>query len=449
MNFIDQYIHEHLQQAIDETIRLCAQPSVSATGQGVRECAVLTADILRGHGLEVQSFETKGNPILVGRISGRSPRTLLFYNHYDVQPPEPLELWTSPPFEPTLREGALYARGVSDDKGELTARLFALDAVRAAHGGELPCGVTFVVEGEEEVSSPNIAGFVREHLELLACDAAIWEVGGVDLEGKPGTTLGARGILDVEMSVESMSSDAHSGNAHALPSAAWRLLRALACLKDENERILIPGWYDACLPPSERDLELLAAQPDHEAYIKQQFGIEQFLLGLTGMELKKAVFNPTCNIQGISSGYQGPGAKTIVPAQALAKLDFRLVPKQQPDEMYEKLCAYLVEKGFPDVKVRRIGSMEPYKSDADDPFFQLSARLACEVYGKELQMGPLGGGSSPIYAFAGPLGDIPVLWAGVGGPNGRAHSPDENIVIENFVNGSRYLARILEEFGGK
>jgi acetylornithine deacetylase/succinyl-diaminopimelate desuccinylase-like protein len=448
MNFIDQYIHKHLQQAIDETIRLCAQPSVSATGQGVRECAVLTAEILRGHGLEVQSFETKGNPILVGRISGKSRRTLLFYNHYDVQPPEPLALWTSPPFEPTLRDGALYARGVSDDKGELTARLFALEAVRAAHGGELPCGVTFVVEGEEEVSSPNIAGFVREHLELLACDAAIWEVGGVDLEGKPGTTLGARGILDVELSVESMSSDAHSGNAHALPSAAWRLLRALACLKDENERILVPGWYDACLPPSPRDLELLAAQPDHEAYIKQQFGIEQFLLGLTGMELKKAVFNPTCNIQGITSGYQGPGAKTIVPAKALAKLDFRLVPKQDPDEMHEKLCTYLEEKGFADVQVRRIGSMEPYKSEADDPFFQLSSRLALDVYGKELQMAPLSGGSSPIYAFAGPLGDIPVLWAGVGGPNGRAHSPDENIVIENFVNGTRYLARILEEFGG-
>ncbi len=251
MPSFDQYIHENLQKAIDETIRLCAQPSVSATGQGVRECAGLTAEILKGHGLEVQSFETQGNPILVGRAAGKSPRTLLFYNHYDVQPPEPLELWTSPPFEPTVRDGALYARGVSDDKGELIARLFALEAVRAAHGGELPCGVTFVVEGEEEVSSPNIAGFVREHLELLACQAAIWEVGGVDLEGRPGTTLGARGILDVELSVEAMSTDAHSGNAHALPSAAWRLLRALASLKDEHERILISGLV-RCLPAALR-----------------------------------------------------------------------------------------------------------------------------------------------------------------------------------------------------
>ncbi len=165
------------------------------------------------------------------------------------------------------------------------------------------------------------------------------------------------------------------------------------------------------------------------------------------MELRKSVFNPTCNIQGITTGYQGPGAKTIVPAKASAKLDFRLVPKQDPDEMYAKLCAYLVDRDSADVLVTRIGSMEPYKSDADHPFFQLSARLALEVYGKELQMGPLAGGSSPIYAFAGPLGDIPVLWAGVGGPNGRAHSPDENIVIENFVSGTRYLARILDEFG--
>ncbi|MBI3742647.1 MAG: M20/M25/M40 family metallo-hydrolase, partial [Chloroflexi bacterium] len=174
---IDDHVRKNLDAYIAETARLCAQPSVSARSEGTRECAPLVAKILRAHGLDVQSFETPGNPILVGRARGKSARTLLFYNHYDVQPPEPLELWTTPPYQPTVRDGALYARGSKDDKGELIARLAAVDAARIAHNGELPCGVTFVVEGEEEIGSPHIAEFVQSHKELLKSDCAIWEEG--------------------------------------------------------------------------------------------------------------------------------------------------------------------------------------------------------------------------------------------------------------------------------
>src|SRR5258708_1676243 len=187
--YIDAFLQAHLAQYIDETSRLCAQPSVSARNEGTTECADLVATILKSHGLQVEKFETPGNPVIVGRLTGESTRTLLFYNHYDVQPPEPLELWITPPYQPTLRDDALYARGAKDDKGELMARLAALDAVRQAHNGTLPCGVVFVVEGQEEVGSPHIRQFVLDHLDALKADGAIWEEGGTNSEGRPGMVL--------------------------------------------------------------------------------------------------------------------------------------------------------------------------------------------------------------------------------------------------------------------
>jgi acetylornithine deacetylase/succinyl-diaminopimelate desuccinylase-like protein len=448
---IDYYLDQHLDDFVDETVLLCSQPSVSATGEGVLDCAKMVKEILEKHGFNVDWFETAGNPIIVGRCFGtesvQNPdRTLLFYNHYDVQPPEPLELWTSPPFLPTIRDGCLYARGVSDDKGEFIARLAAVEAVRSAYNGKLPCNVTFVVEGEEEIGSPNIAQFVNQNRDLLKSQAAIWEVGGVDPDGQPGTTLGVRGILGIELSVEKLSRDAHSGSAHTLPSAAWYLVRALNSLKDDREVILIPGWYDDVLPANEKDIALYALQPNHEEYTRESLGIKQFLNGLTGINLKKAVFNPTCNIQGINTGYQGKGLKTIVPARASAKLDFRLVPRQDPDDLEQKLKDHLIFKGFEDVKVKRLGAMWPYKADSDDPFIKMATQKAEEVYKVPLLVDPLAGGSSPIYAFAEPLGGIPVLWAGINGANSRAHSPNENIELKNFRNGTRYLARILDGF---
>ncbi len=230
------------------------------------------------------------------------------------------------------------------------------------------------------------------------------------------------------------------------PAQPGSMVRLLACLKDEQEKILIPGWYDEALPPTDLDLAYLAALPNDEEFFKKELGLTEFLLGKTGLELDKAVFNPTCNIQGITTGYQGPGLKTIIPANASAKLDFRLVPGQNPDDLFLKLRQHLDRNGFADAVLVKDGSMHPYKSGADDPFIQLAQRLAPEVYGYPLVINPLAGGSSPIYAFAGPLGDIPVLWAGVGGPNTRAHSPDENIEIKNFLNGARFIARILNKF---
>lgn len=443
---LDLFLTERLDHYIQETAELCAQPSISARQEGTIECAALVAKILRRHGLEVQSFPTAGNPIVVGRMKGKSDRTLLFYNHYDVQPPEPLDQWITPPFEPTVRDGALYARGARDDKGELIARLAALDAVREAHGGELPCSVVFVVEGEEEIASPHVAEFVKANLDLLRCDGAIWEEGGVDPEGHPMNVLGCRGNLGVELAVTAMKMDAHSGAAHVLPSAAWRLVRALTILKDENERVLIPGFYDHAKPPTAAELALCDAVPSFEEEGLALFGIKAFLLNRKGVELNRSVYEPTCNIQGITTGYQGDGMKTIIPAHASAKIDFRLVPDQDPDDIFDKLVAYLKVQGFGDVQVTRGGSMWPYTTTPDNGLVELTLKTGAEVYGKSAQLLPLNGGSTPYYAFARPLGGIPIVAPGVGYWDNHAHAPNEHVRLEDFLNGARQIARILDGF---
>jgi acetylornithine deacetylase/succinyl-diaminopimelate desuccinylase-like protein len=304
-----------------------------------------------------------------------------------------------------------------------------------------------VVEGEEEVSSPHIAQFVQEHLDILAADGALWEGGGVDHEDRPGSVLGFRGIVAFELSVETMSRDAHSGAGHILPNAAWRLVRVLTRLKDENERILIPGFYDRVIPPSAADLALIDAQVDNEPFLRKTYGVKNFVANRRGKELSASVFEPTCNIQGIETGYQGPGTKTVIPAKAMVKLDFRLVPDQNPEEIVDLLRRHLDAEGFEDVQIKTHGMMWPFKASADDPLVRLTHTTAAEVYGVEPRpLVPIGGGSSPAYAFSGPLGGIPVVHAGIGYPNANGHAPDENMRIKDFLNGARHIARLLDGF---
>ncbi len=443
---MDTFIQANLSDYIEELSKLCALPSVSVTGQGVEECAGMVQEMLSSRGFEVQKLPTAGQPVIVGRLFGKSDRTLLLYNHYDVQPPEPLELWTTPPFEPTVRDGALYARGAEDDKGEFVARLAAFDAVKAAHNGDFPCSVTFVVEGEEEIGSPHIAQFVRQHSALLSCHGSIWEGGGVDASERAITSLGFRGVLNIELELETMSLDGHSGGAHYLPSAAWRLVWALSTLKGEDERILIKGFYDHVKPPSALDSELLNNLPVNEQDLRQRLGIRRFAAGRSGKEINRSVYKPTLNIQGIKSGYQGDGTKTITPAQASAKVDFRLVPGQEPDVVLAQLREHLDEHGFQDIAIIRHGSMWPAKVPADHPLVTLTSESAAEVYGQRSLLDPLVGGSSPVYAFAEPLGGIPVVTAGTGYANNRIHAPDEHIRLVDFHNGARHIARILDGF---
>jgi acetylornithine deacetylase/succinyl-diaminopimelate desuccinylase-like protein len=371
---------------------------------------------------------------------------MLLYNHYDVQPPDPLEDWVSPPYRAEIRAGRIYARGAKDDKGELVARLAALDALLAVDG-RLPCHLTWLVDGEEEVGSPNLPELVRRRADELRCDGAIWEEGGIDAEERPLITLGSRGLLYVELRVRTLSRDGHSGGANVLPNAAWRLVRALSTLKDAGERVLIPGFADALRPMSDRQRALLEALPSQEEAIKESFGLDQLLLGRTGFAAKAAAFHPTCNIAGLTSGYQGPGSKTIVPAEASAKVDFRLLPDQDPFDVSEKLRRHLDAEGFADVEIEILGPVRPAVVDPDADLVRLCSETAEEVYGQPALLVPMSGGTTPMYLFTD--NGVPVATPGVGfGSSNLAHSPNENMRLVDFENAARHVARLLARFAG-
>jgi len=444
---IDTYLEKNLDDSIAELSKLVAQPSISAQGIGLKECAHLVADLLRARGFTAEIMDTDGAPVVFGERKGKSDKTLLFYNHYDVQPPEPLELWETPPFEPSLREGKLYGRGVSDDKSHITARLFAIDALLDSEG-ELPCNVKFVIEGEEETSSVHLHDFIRANKEKLKADACIWEFGGVDHREVPMQYLGLRGICYVELSVETATTDVHSGlGGSILPNAAWRLVWALSTLKGPDEHIRIPGFYDNIIPPNERDHEIMAALPDDSEELKRRFGVKGFIKGLTGgIDLRmEEVFTPTCTICGLTSGYQGPGSKTIQPAFASAKVDFRLVLGQMPDDILKKLRTHLDIEGFSDVQIKFLGGEPAARTDPDDSFVRTVVQTSEEVYEFPMELVPMVGGSGPNYPFVHDLG-LPVATAGLGYPDTRAHAPNENIRLDLYLKHARHMARVIKEF---
>ncbi|HSQ61462.1 MAG TPA: M20/M25/M40 family metallo-hydrolase [Acidobacteriota bacterium] len=420
---VDRYVDQHLDENLAELCRYVAQPSIAAQNRGMEACAALVEGMLRRRGFAVETLSSGGAPVVVAERAGRSDRTLLIYNHYDVQPPEPLELWTSPPFEPALREGILYGRGVSDDKGHLTSRLLAVDALLASRG-ELPCRVKWVIEGEEEIGSVHLPAFLERHRDRLAADACLWEFGYLDHREVPLLYAGLRGICYVELSVETASLDAHSGLAGSIfPNAAWRLTWALASLKGPDERIRIPGHYDAVKPPTARDRELMALLPDIEEEHRQIYGVKEFLKGMKGgaaMNIAQ-VFEPTCTICGLDAGYQGAGSKTVLPARAKAKVDFRLVPDQKPADVVRALRAHLDAQGFADVRVEFLGGGAAGRTNPDDPFLALVARTAEPIYGVPMQIVPMIGGSGPNHAFIETLG-VPVATAGFGHPDTRART---------------------------
>ena len=444
---IDTYLEQNLEKSLDELGKLVAQPSISAQGIGLKECASLVAEMLRARGFTAEIMDTEGAPVVFAERKGEGDKTLLFYNHYDVQPPEPLELWESPPFEPAIRDGKMYGRGISDDKGHIVSRLHAIDSILATDG-DLPCNIKFIIEGEEETSSVHLHGFIRENKEKLKADACIWEFGGVDHREVPLQYLGLRGICYVELSVRTAEIDVHSGTGGSIfPNAAWRLTWALSTLKGPDERIRIPGFYDGIIPPTDRDRELMEALPDVAQVYKDMYGVKEFIKGLKGgTDLKmEEVFTPTCTICGLTSGYQGPGSKTVQPAFASAKVDFRLVLGQKPEDIAQKLRAHLDAEGFSDVEINFLGGEPAAQTDPDDPFVRTVVQTAEEVFESPMEIVPMVGGSGPSYPFVHDLG-LPVATAGLGHPDTRAHAPNENIRIDLYLKHARHMARVIKEF---
>lgn len=447
-NSIDSYLENNLQDSLNELMALTAQPSVAAQNLGMAETAQMVAAMLNKRGFETDLLETGGHPVVFAERPGAGDKTLLIYNHYDVQPAEPLELWTSPPFQPEERDGKLYGRGISDDKGHFVSRLFAIDSL-LNELGELPCNVKFILEGEEEIGSVHLPAFVESHQDLLQADACIWEFGGVDHRDIPMQYLGLRGICYVELSVSTADMDVHSGLGGSLfPNAAWRLVWALGTLKDREEHIRLPGFYDPIIPPTQREIDLLAALPPVSQEYQDRYGIERFLQDFpdeTALRIA-GVYQPTCTICGLTSGYQGPGSKTVLPARASAKVDFRLVPGQTPAQVLQQLRDHLDREGFQDIEIKDLGGGPAARTDPDDAFVELVVNTSQDAFGEKMQLVPMVGGSGPNYAFVETLG-LPVVTTGIGYPGGNAHAPDENIRIDLYLKGAKHITRILQAFG--
>jgi acetylornithine deacetylase/succinyl-diaminopimelate desuccinylase-like protein len=444
MQDVYSYIDDHCDEYIELVQRLCRQPSISAQGIGMDETAQLVKELLEGIGGEVQILPTGGYPVVYAEI-GAGNRTLSFYNHYDVQPPEPLDLWESEPFAADIRDGRIYARGVADNKGNTAARICAIDAYRKVRG-DLPLRVKFIIEGEEEIGSKNLESFVEKYADLIPADANIWESGTTDVEGRPVLNLGLKGICYVELRVRAASHDLHSSLGASVPNAAWRLNWALSTLKDADEHILIPGFYSKVTPPNEDDLTVLAELPDVEEERKRQVGIDQFVNGLTGIDLrKKEYFQPTCTICGLHSGYTGPGTKTVMPAEAMAKVDFRLVVEQDPYEIRDLLRAHLDASGFGDVEIELLAAEHPARTAVDSDIVRVVSESYQELTGMDPVVTPTSLGTGPAYLLAAKFG-VPFCSSGVGHADSRAHSPNENIFVDDYVLGIKHIANVLEKF---
>ncbi len=438
---LNVYLAQHENEAQEILERLCRQPSIAAQNVGIAEMATLVESLLRDAGFDAQQLVVEGVPPAVyGELRGRSPYTLLLYNHYDVQPAEPLELWHSPAFEPTVRDGKLYARGVADNKGEIAARLAAIRALRAADG-ELPITIRWIIEGEEEIGSPHFEDIAAKYAELLKADGCLWEGAGFDAADRPTLSLGTKGLLYVQFDLQEMAVDAHSGTAAMLPSAAWKLVQALASLRTVDGTVRIPGFYDAVLPLSEEQKATIADQHDSDAQMKERFQVKQFLGGLTGRALReKAAVTPTSNLAGLLSGYTGEGVKTVLPAKAMAKMDFRLVPNQDPHDILAKLKAYLMQQGYGDIEVTCLGAAEPVVTPMDEPFVQRMLAIAQSYEGTKPSITPIMGGTLPLLGGLRRHVGVPGLSAPGNATywNSGAHAPNEHIRLSDLHRAVRY-----------
>jgi acetylornithine deacetylase/succinyl-diaminopimelate desuccinylase-like protein len=448
---VQAYLETHAGEPRALLEQLCRQPSIAAQGIGIAAMADLVEGLLRETGFTTQRLTVPDAPPLIfGELRGRSPYTLLLYDHYDVQPPEPLELWQSPPFEPTERDGKLYARGTSDDKGEIAARLAAIRALRAAEG-ELPITLKWMIEGEEEIGSPHFEEIIAPHADLLRADGCLWEGSGFDPSGRPNMVMGTKGLLYIELEVDGIARDAHSGMATILPSAAWRLVQALALLRTPAGDVRIGGFYDDVLALTEAEKAAIAAQDDMDDELKSIYGIERFVDGLEGAKLReRGNAMPTCNIAGLLSGYTAAGVKTVLPAHAMAKLDFRLVPDQDPHDIVAKLRRHLEANGFGDIRVNVLGASGPVKTPLDDPFAARVTALAEQFSGRPPSITPITGGTLPFLGALRKLVNVPglsapgdpVYWA-----NG-AHSPNEHVRLEDLDRAVRFNCHLFRNIAG-
>jgi acetylornithine deacetylase/succinyl-diaminopimelate desuccinylase-like protein len=385
---------------------------------------------------------------VTGVIKGKTDRTLMFYNHYDVQPPDPVEKWDSPPFAADVRDGRVWARGATDNKGNLLSRLKAVESVLKVEG-ELPVTVKFLFDGEEEIGSPSLLPFVKSQGELLRAEGCVWEEGAwKDRPDQPLIVLGNKGLLSFGLKARSANVDFHSSYAQIYENACWRLVWAITSMKGPDEKVLIDGFYENVSPVTAEEDKYISGMPvfDEEERLRH-FGMRRFILGLSGKDLvRRHLTEPSCNVSGLLGGYTGPGVKTIVASEARAKVDFRLVPNQRPMDIYEKVRRHLDKHGFSDIEMTPAAfASEPSLPPIDSDIVKAIQKASREFYHQEAVMKVRGTGGTPSWMVTNYL-HIPIAGTGLGTAIARAHGHNEHVVISEFLDCTKFMATILYDF---
>jgi acetylornithine deacetylase/succinyl-diaminopimelate desuccinylase-like protein len=453
MNNVIDFINTNRDKYVEELKAYLAIPSISALPQhagDVKRCAEWTADEMRRIGMQnVRLIDTPGFPVVYGDwLGAEGAPTILFYGHYDVQPVDPLELWESPPFEATVRDGEIYARGSADDKGQVFMHFKAIEA-HLKQNGKLPVNIRIILEGEEEVGSANLDNFIKAHKDELSADVVVISDSPMFDRGIPSICYGLRGLVYFQIDIRGTKSDLHSGSfGGAVANPAYVLAGILAQMKDRGGRIKIPGFYDDVVELRAEERDQWKRLPFNEKRYAKELGAPR-LFGESGYTTLERVWaRPTFEVNGLLSGFTGEGAKTVIPAVAMAKVSMRLVPNQDPDKIAGLFEDY-VKKVAPktvEVKVTRMHGGKPWMTDFDNKFVQAAGRAIQKGFGKEPVFNREGGSIPVVATFSEILG-LPSVLFGIGLPDENAHAPNEKLDLGNFHGGIIASAFLYDEIG--
>ena len=442
LNDLFDQVERNREAYLETLFTLLRQPSISAQNMGVRECAGLLAGMVREAGMDAKIMETKGQPVIFAeRIVSPDAFTVLFYGHYDVQPPEPLESWHSEPFLPEVRDGKIFGRGTGDNKGQLLAHVLAVKTWLATRG-EVPLNVKMVFEGEEESSSPHLDAFVAQNRDLLKADLVYTSDGSLHETGAPLVILGVRGILYIELTAWGAKWDNHSGNkGGVVPNPAWKIIDLLQTMRDSYGNVRIEGFYDGVSPPGPATLDLIRRLPFDKEKTRVAIGYDGFDMDVETY-YRKLMLEPTFNIAGFTSGYGGEGSKTIIPAKAVLKVDFRLVGDQDPEDIFQKVSRH-IKQHAPDIQVKFMGAMKPSRTRPDLPSIQRVVEAVRQAYGMEPIVQPSLGGSLPDYVWTRTLG-VPSVLVPYANADESNHAPNENLDLDKFYAGIKCTLSVLD-----
>ncbi len=442
---LHQRIRATRTQDLETLCELVRRPSISTRGEGIEECASHLKDIMTQAGIGARVYETVGNPVVFGEVAAGAEGmpTVLFYGHYDVQPPEPLDEWLSPPFSPTVRNGRLYGRGTGDNKGQLLTHILAVRSYLQTTG-TVPINVKFLFEGEEETGSPSLTEFVTTNRELLAADLVLTSDGPMHESGAPQVVFGVRGIMNMELRLCTARSDNHSGNrGGVIPNAAWELVELLRTMRSPDGEVTIEGFYDDVVPPSQYELQMLDRLPYDPSALAAVYGVERLDLEKTEF-YRNLMFRPTLTINGLSGGYSGAGTKTIIPGAASAKLDVRLVRDQKPHDIFAKIERHIRTHNPRAELIPQEEDMLPSRTSAELPISQAVIAAVEQAFGRRPFVLPSMGGSLPDYVWTKRLG-VPSIMVPYANADEANHAPNENIALECFYNGIHCSAHIMHE----